>query len=653
MHWGVFACLNLMILSPSLLAVELLKTSDDYRTVEDAVIIDLGGFDKALFPYLRLELDDIDVTAFVSLKKNRLQYQPGPALARGIHALRLLAVTPDGNIEEIASWQLDIRTARGLVQSQFTSSADAQITQRVADDIPDNTLNRTQAQGSMVIASLQATRDVQFSSSADFIYNSQSDQTLNGREFDVNQFNLVAEWSQAAVTLGHQIIPANSLIVTDFNRRGVSATAGTQSGLIKATAFAMRSETITGFEHGLGVGDDQHRTQGAIVRLTPLTRSPENLILSVSYVEGQGQTTGLAELSSDETTQQGDAHAFQVESYTMDKQLYLRGEYALTNFDFDGANNGFDAEKDRASILFAQYATERNTAREASNNWSVGLLHQRVGPWFHSLGNANLPSDKNLTQLSSTFSSTSWQLAANAAYEQSNVTNDNSIPTIESKLMTATLSYTPQSGDAPSDGLFTHPTLSLGYQHGTQEQITTPGGFLGDFTDISSREMSLTAAFAGDNWNWQLGYSISEQEDVTNNVSDQQNQLVSLEANFPLVSYISLTPLLQSSRNRELDTGTVVNGWNAGVTLNFDNQQDWSGGLSYSVIRSYDNIDVINSRSSVLEFLAMWTYQQAQNNKPGIQLFTTANYQNTSSTETNLDQYQVFVGVNVSWPVSL
>ena len=649
----VVACLKLLTVTTMATAAKLQDPPGSYRTSQDPIQIRLATLPQTVWPYLHLELDAIDVTEFVTRTNGMLRYQSPDALTTGSHQLRLVAVTPDGNIEEIANWQLEIRTSAGFIESSIDANTDLQVMQRVADDYSLDSVSRSQGQGSAAFATTHSTNKVRITGSADFIYNSQSDQTQNGRKFDVNEFNLTSEWSQAAVSVGHQTVPANSLILADFNRRGVSASVRNESNSVVATAFGMRTETIIGFENGTGVGDSNHRTAGAVIRASPLTKAPEKLIVSAMYLDGRGNSEGVAEVSDDTPDTEGDASAIVVESYTYKKQAYFRGEYARSRFDFDGRNTGFDAENDRASSVYVQFATERDQERASPNNWNVGLLHQRVGQWFHSLGNTYLPSDKESTQLASSYISPSWQMTANAAFEQDNVNNDRTLPTIETRLVATALSYTPQSENVmPATSLFSNPVYTLGYTHSDQEQVTMPVGFAGDVTDRNNSEVSISAGFTGDAWDWRLAYTLSSEEDVTNVNSDLENHITSLEAHFPLGTQFSLTPIIQSTRARDIDAGSTIEGWNTGLTINYDNQDDWSGGLTYTVSREDGNDDLTNTRTAILELLARWVYQQAQDNKPGISLFTTANYQDTNSLDGNTDQYQVFVGVNVNWPVS-
>jgi hypothetical protein len=50
-----------------------------------------------------------------------------------------------------------------------------------------------------------------------------------------------------------------------------------------------------------------------------------------------------------------------------------------------------------------------------------------------------------------------------------------------------------------------------------------------------------------------------------------------------------------------------------------------------------------------------WTYLQAHDNRPGVTFFLNGNFQRLNDalgTTTNGNNYQVFVGINIGWPMS-
>lgn len=626
----------------------------DYRAGSDPIEITLGDtISQEIWPNLHLEIDSIDVTEFIALANGRLQYIPQEPLSFGQHQIRLVAAMPDGNIEELANWQIETRASATFLESTIQSNLDLQITQRIDDNYSTDTVSKTQGQGSYTFASNQSTGDWRLTTNADLIYNSQRDQTQNGRKLDVNEFNLKSEWSQSTVTLGHQTLPVNSLVMTDFNRRGVSASYRTESNNAEVAGFRTRTEMITGFENGLGIGNEKKRTTGAYVRVNPVSETPEKMIVTGIYLDGRGSPEGQAEESDEATKGEGEARAIIVESYLDKKRVYVRGEYASSSFDFDGVDAGYAAEDDHASSLFVQYATERNEGRTEANNWSAGLLHQRIGQWFHSLGNAALPADKKTSQILTTFSSEQWQINANAALEENNVDNDVNIPVIETRMLTANVTYTPQSNpDKPQSGMFSNPSYTFGFTHNNNEQTVTPVGFAGDAIKQKNYEISLLASFSGDGWNWSLSHMLSKEEDVTNVYSDTENEVTSLEANLPVNENFTLSPVIQTSSSRDIDTGLVTDIDNAGINMQYSNNDDISIILGYTMSHEVTNDGSNDARSKLAEVTATWAQQQATHNKFGYSYFTRASRQDNDILGIKSDTYQVFLGINLTWPAT-
>lgn len=650
---SILACLNLFAVSVTAVGVELIKPDESFYTSEDTIKVRLGTLPRSVWPYLHMELDDIDLSQLTSRFNDVLQYKPVEPLTTGPHQLRLIAVTPDGNIEEIAVWKLDVRTSAGFIESKIEANMDLQVTQRVADNFTSDTVGRTQGQGGAAFSSLHSTDNVRITSSADFIYNSQIEQTPNNRKLEVNQFNLTSEWSQAGVSIGQQNIPTNSLILTDFNRRGVTASVNTESGNLIATVFGTRTETISGFEHGLGVSDGNHRTQGAVIRIAPLANAPESLIVSAMHLNGRGMVSGLAEVADETEYTSGSASDIMLESYRMNKKLYLRGEYAISSTDFDGTGSGYGSVDDRASTMYVQYATERDSSRTGDGNWAIGLLRKRVGPWFHSLGNTYLPTDKVLTQLNTSYQSSAWMINTNTAVEKSNEANEQTIPTVETRIFSAQLAYSPQSDvSASTSGILSHPNYSLGVTKGSERQISMPSGFDGDGTDRNTTEVFLAAEFTGDSWSWRIARAISKEVDEINSVNDTENTITSLNVSFPLTTRFMFGSEFQVTRNTYINSGSTTNGRNIGITLNYDNQENWSGGVNYTATQEDGGVEYSNTRTYGVGVVVMWAYQIANINKPGLRLFATANHQESISADLKSSQYQVFVGLNLTFPLA-
>jgi hypothetical protein len=174
---------------------------------------------------LSLELDDIDVTAFVRRKGDQAVFTPPQALAYGTHRLRLVESLPDGSIIERALWQIEVRRTRALREAGFRGHADLTSAQRPDDKNVALNLARNQRQGSVSLDGRIADDDWQLRATASLLHNSQIDQMPNDRRTDLTQGLIEAGKGTVMLRAGDHTIPATSLVMRDFARRGVSGSA--------------------------------------------------------------------------------------------------------------------------------------------------------------------------------------------------------------------------------------------------------------------------------------------------------------------------------------------------------------------------------------------------------------------------------------------
>ena len=89
---------------------ELEPTPTESRGRSDPIVILLpADLDPAVYQNLAVELDDLDVTAFVSAENARLVVTPPETLSTGSHSLRLIERSNDGSILERGYWSLEVR----------------------------------------------------------------------------------------------------------------------------------------------------------------------------------------------------------------------------------------------------------------------------------------------------------------------------------------------------------------------------------------------------------------------------------------------------------------------------------------------------------------------------------------------------------------
>jgi hypothetical protein len=634
-----------------------------YRGTRDSIEVRFGQDMPAdLIPYLRLELDAIDVTDFVQSDSQRLLFLPQVSLEAGMHELRVVAVLPDGSIEEAAVWTLQIRASRDLEVASFNSNVNLRAMQRVSDDLDNPPEERQQGQGSLGWESRHANDDWEVTSHANIIYNSQRDQNLSGEALDLTDYQVRNRMKNGEIVLGHQLVSPGSLVLTDFNRRGLSASYHSDQQRFQATGFSTRTEEITGFDNLVGLEDSNNVSNGVIVAAYPFEAQPRQLAIAAVYMESQGVSQGVAQVNDNLPNTGGDAAAIIVDSYPGNQRWQLRGEYATTSFDFDGENTGYAAEEDDAVSLLVGYDTSRDTDSAATSTWNLNLTHQRVGPWFYSLGNTGVTVDRETTQLAGNYQGIEFGMNGTVSLGQDNVDNIDTLPTTDIDTATLNFIYTPQSAEysqpatdqeSSSGGLFSNPSYSLGWSMNRLDQNTFPTGYTGDEINSQYQELTLAATFSGSDWYWSVNQSWVKQDDkvIAANVSD--TLATSIESQFSLNPYLSLSPVLQQSVTDYSNIGIETKSWLTGLTMNLNYPEDWSNSLSYTVNRETANDGTIDNRTRIAELILQWNFRQAGENKTGISFFTSASHQQLEQAGTDTDQYQAFVGVNIVWPATL
>ncbi|MGD8886556.1 MAG: hypothetical protein PVF34_13105 [Gammaproteobacteria bacterium] len=652
-------------LSPVTHGADLLTLADTgdkgFRASEDPVIIRFGQeLPSDLVPYLRLEIDAIDVSDFVQRSNEEMVYTPQTPLEHGEHELRVVAVLPDGVIEEAALWKIEVRASETFRVAQVNGQVDLQVMQRIADDIEKPAPDKTQGQGAATLASRHADGNWTANSQFNMIFNSQEEQTLTGEEFDLTDYQVVTNWTQSALTLGHQNLSPNSLILNEFNRRGLSFNYRGEQQRFQAIGFSARTEQITGFRNFTGINDADHRTNGITLSAYPIPDNPQWLGVTAIYLDSRGVSEGQAQINDTTEESGGDARSILIDSYLGDRLWHLHGEVAKTSFDFDGVDAGFGAQDDDATTLSIGYDTSRRQSNEGQPDytWGVSMVRQRVGPWFYSLGNTAVTVDRETTQLLANYQDGKFGANAVMSAGEDNVDDINTLPTTEIDTALVNLTYVPAAGggdDASSmfKGMFKNPNFSLSWTQNKLDQVTTPTGFTGDDVNSSHDELIVMAAFSGDTWYWSLSHSMIQQDDKVNTANSADTNTTSLESQVAVNEKFNLAPIVQVSETDYGAIDTVSRSWLAGITFNFNYPADWNYSFSYTVNREEASDDSIDNRMRLGQLTLQWQYLQPSPNKFGMSFFNTASHTTNEVGPEELDQYQVFLGVNVTLPVSL
>ena len=641
----------LMVASAGLQASEipsLVKPEGkDYRTMMEPVHIRFPDpLKKNVLETLRFEIDYTDVTDFVTHAANVFTYIPAEPLVPGHHEIRVISLQPDGSIEEIGNWAFEVRHSENFLEASVEQNLDIQAMHGIKDSFSTPQDDST-VQGTWSFNTIHSDNNWRVSSQADFLYNQKTDQTFRGEEFDVNEYLLKAELPQTTLQLGHHDVGMDSLILSQFNRRGISARVESEDKRFDVTGFSMRTESIAGFHHGLGFSDNSSRTSGVVLNSFPVTSDPDLLALSAVYLSGNGAEEGIDQISDDVTNSGGDAVALIADSRVMDRTLRFRAEVAQTSYDFDGKNTG-TASKDDGAYSFLVHYTPHS---EGEYSWDAGIKFQKVSPWFHSPGYSEIASDQDETQIFANLNASQWGINTILSRKYDNVDEDNTLPEVKSDLVTAQLYYNPVM-ETEYDGfmgIFSNPGYTLTLTRGRNEQENQPAGFLGQETNTMNREMSFQANFSSTNWSWSFGHGIVMTDDNTDVSSDTRNRLTTLDMMLPAGEKASLGLQLQRNEQEDLDTGVDTNTNTAGISMTINHPVNWTTVISHTMNRERASNDSVDTRSHITEASMRWDYVRASGNKPGVAFFMNANYQTTDNDGDKTGDYQAFLGINITW----
>lgn len=646
--------------------------------------------------WLALEIDDIDVSEVVRLEESPdgfvIVVTPPQPLQPGAHRVRLVEYAPDGEIVERGNWTIETGSPTGFAEKSLDVQTTADLGYRVEHDAngrgslsnPDatgdsdaagaatarqslNGDNDFQGDGSTSIRGRLAKNDWEVEGEASVLYSSLGvdlrdtiDDPRSGDDVDLGEYLISRRDDVSEINLGHHAIESDSLIMEDFYRRGVSANRSIAGGRATGTAFAMRAQPMIGRRDIFGIEEVDSRVMGGVASVSPFDGS-RALTVSVAALAGKGNDDTGASLAGRDVLAEGDAASIAAESRLVDDKLRIRGEYARTDYDFDGIDGDLDKIDDDARMLLAEIAPMQGTMLgDSPADLTLGAEYQQTGLFFRSIANSFLPSDKDLRRVYSDFRWGGLSLRMSAAAEHDNVDNAPDLARLETDLYQVSASFTPQP-DYDEQGNFEtpwygRPSLNAGLQYGHQEQTQLPEDFRGFPLDRRTRTARLGASFYHPRWTWYTGHTLGFEDDLTRRTPDVRNEISDLGVSFSVARRVNVGLQYQYNRIHESDgqiTRTNLWGVNLDAVLI---PETLTGRLSYSMNLDRTTDDSFSSDNAFLNFELDWQVVQPRENRPGLSLFLRGDLQNFDDRvdpDNDSTPSQVFVGMSVDWPVSV
>ncbi len=638
------------------------------RGPSEAIRINLPKLPASVLERLVLELDDFDVTALVSRDGADAVFTPPTPLPYGPHQLRLVEYAADGSVIERGVWAIEIRKTASFREAEMRVASTLNVTQRIADNnLPANAPTKTQGNGAARLNGVVADGDWRVQGYMDILYNSQSNLMPRQKsELDGGQYLLRADAGLMSAAVGHQSINTDSMVMQAFNRRGVSVGVGHETDSASGQVFRLHTQDITGFQHGLGVSQPDNHVDGATVVGRPIGGNRDALVLSGTYLKGEGPSytgavgTGIV---GDTTSTGGSAGSVVADSRLFERKLRLRGEYAISHYDFDGLNTGNSAEKDHAYSALSTYSPWQNKMSDSGQPMALqfGLENKKIGTFFKSPANPIGVSDRQGTRGFTGFNLGGFNMQASLGQERDNVNDLALLPRTETTQQLLTLTYTPTLTLAPQTDpskppalpWFGQPMFNLTYVNLDQE-VTKSSTGLGAGPLHATRMITAMANFNYPTLMWGLSHTIGKDDDLSNVADDTTSHMTQLSLNMrafenkltfgPAVQWSTIRDRTQTSRDSETLTAILNLGYTFTPRVNTN--------LSYSVSRQQTDDGTVNARTNDLIGAVNWIVTPAQNNRPGFTLSLEGQHHdsddrvNTANTVTN---YQVFLKASLSW----
>lgn len=640
---------------------ELAPAQSDSRGRSEPIVILLpAGLDASIYDRLAVELDDLDVTAFVAVDAGNLVLQPPEPLTTGSHSLRLIERREDGSILERGAWVMDIRHSAGLRELSLRSDLAGEVNVRVADNgITTPSQHLTGESGGNVEAEA-GDEGWRLTARGNYLYNSQLELGLDDRNFDIGEYRFDGDIEQdeafAGLTFGDHDTGIDNLLMSGFYQRGVSLRAGTTDNRLAVTGFVQRTESLVGTRHVVGISHDEERIEGASISVRPIEALKDNILLTGTFYTGEGSDGGFG-VGGEEVVNEGSGWSVMADTLWFNEALRLRGEYAQSEFDFDGKHEGFGAQGASAYGLLASLEPLRGATLDGNVfTWTVGVQREQVDTFFRSLANPSLQADRETTSVFTDFFWDEFAAQLRVDHQLSNVDDLDYLPTDRNVSVFFNGTYTPfveplEDGSLPWYG---QPFFGLSAAVYEIDRIDTADDFPDDDANNATRSVTFSTGSNYERWSWNLSHTIYSFDDHVNVSSDTLNNTTGISAYILADDWITLSPSLQWDMFEDLDTGDDAQALNIGLGADITLiSETLTASLYYSLNHRLGDGDTPDSHS--LNGEVIWTIRPPAVNRLGIALAFSGFLQDMNEDFDAPEdgfQYQAFTSLRLSLPVA-
>lgn len=613
-----------------------------------------------------LELDNIDITDLVEKNNTRLSYQPVEALSAGQHTLRLIALDAEGNSIEKANWSFitqsqATQTAHAeawLKSASFNAKTETQFSNRIkSHNIGSNPPHHSIASGSGQAYGRAQGENWVVNAEGNYLLQSDKSVRQVSAPLDIGEYTLSAAHQGSVVnsqlTVGHHDTGLDSLLISQFYRRGLSASIASKQDRISASAFAFSAENILGTDDISGISDQGNRINGFSASIKPFSSDQNALTLTTMYYDGERTQEGFGVGTLDETAT-GSGWGITAEKQWLNNQLTFQSHYAQSQFDLDG-DEGLAPEDDSTAFSALLEANPFNETLLLGRtlNLTIGSKYERIDTFFQSLANQSLASDRDAATLYSNLYWDNFSVDLQFSRETNNVDDLQGLPTdkLEQFLWDSSYVFTPP--EDPGHWLGS-PYLNFSGFTSKSSRDKTPLGYIGFDLDNSLSSYTLSGGSNYETLYWSLSHTFGRFDDDTNTASDTTNNLSSFGFGWQPKQNLLLNGNLQYATFKNQDTGDNSYDTTLGLGLVTTLIQDKLNlSLDYNLNCSAGDTDLPDSY--IINSALGWTFRQATDTKTGFSLALRGSLEKTHGNAMFIDNntsYQIFAIFTISAPFS-
>ncbi|WP_282608494.1 hypothetical protein [Pelagibius sp. Alg239-R121] len=638
-----------------------------YGPLEDLIVEVPDHVPFETLPRLGLEVDAIDVTPLLAFENQRFNYRPPQALQPGQHQLRLIEVTLDGDVVERGSWDFTVSSEAAIADNgpdesdaSISATNAVEFSQRLADKGFEDTPARGQVSGGGYADAAYSHGQWSVTNNANYLIETQKDRAVSGRGFDLGEYTFNTRFDDedffGQVALGHQSLNTDSFIMSNYSRRGLSASLGSGDELLSVTGFSFHPESVVGSENITGLNDSDNRLMGFQATAHPVPAWGKDFSVTGVYYSGKGTEGGVG-IGGDSNTNQGDGWSVIAERLLFERSVKITGQFARSNFEQSGVVLGDDEVSGDAWSLALSYTPFQ--AEEIAGqylNLTLGGRYERVDTFFSSLANSSLAADRDSLLL---YSDLYWgNISANAQglYQTNNVDDLSGLPTDSLLSLQFTGSYYPTIEPPAEDETdwLGQPYLNLNIGAVDNERVETPEDYFGGSTDNSHLSVTLGGGSSYGAWGWQISETFARFLDRTDASSDTKSYFTDVSANWTISDAVQLSGGVQWGLFTDTDADTRTH--NVNVNLGVQAEilpETLRTSLNYNLNLLTGDGDTPDN--TVANGEIEWTILPPTENNVGIALAFQGLLENKDGNgDTSIDgtDWQLFSVLRVSAPIS-